>query len=447
MSIGSYDAYMKLEKALASLIPNEKAKFSAQINLKLERIRTLLVQLGNPEHHYPVIMVGGTSGKGSTAAMIASILTEAGYKTGLHTSPHLQVVNERFKINNRPAHTDRLYSILERMKPLLADTAHYHPEFGTPSYFEVQVAMALTLFKEEGVDIAVVEVGLGGTLDATNTIDAKVVVLTNVGLDHTEILGDTIEEIAADKAGIIKPNQVVISGFKQDSTRAIVQQRCRDIHATLYQYGTDFTVEINPDGTFKLTIQDEHITGLKTGLEGTFQSQNAACAVMAVKELPGFTVSNDVIKKGLMQTTLGGRMELMQENPTVIIDGAHNPDKMQAFINAVNHKYPEKSKLMVLAMKKGKDVENTLLAALKDIKTLILTKFYPKGLWESIAPGELKVIARKISPNIEIIEEEDPLHAVKKGLSLTTPDELLVITGSLYLIGDIRGHWHDPFTD
>jgi dihydrofolate synthase/folylpolyglutamate synthase len=194
--------YARLERDLAALIG--PAHFSREIGLKLERITHLLSLLGNPQDQFASIHVGGTSGKGSTAAMISAMLTSAGLHTGLHLSPHLQILNERFQIDDRMAPTTLLARIWDEMKPAIDRVAMESP-WGAPSYFEAQAALAFMLFARQKVDVAVVEVGLGGSLDATNVLRSRVAVITSIGLDHTEVLGDTVELIARDKAGIIKP--------------------------------------------------------------------------------------------------------------------------------------------------------------------------------------------------------------------------------------------------
>ncbi len=238
--------------------------------MKLERIAHLLELLGNPQDAFRSIHVGGTSGKGSTSTMIAALLTCAGYRTGLYLSPHLQVLNECYQINNRMAATTDLADVFETLKPAIAQVARENP-FGRPSYFEAQTALAFALFARKEVDVAVIEVGLGGALDATNVLRPQVSVLTNVGLDHTEILGNTIELIAQNKAGIIKPGQIVISGVTQPSTQAIVQERCAVEGATLWQLGSTFTLQTKSDETFAVTFPDKTYDELRVDLHGNLQ--------------------------------------------------------------------------------------------------------------------------------------------------------------------------------
>ncbi|MBN2090802.1 bifunctional folylpolyglutamate synthase/dihydrofolate synthase [candidate division KSB1 bacterium] len=434
----SYAIYQQFEKDLNSLIG--KIKFSAEINLKLERISHLLELLDNPQHSYPSIHVGGTSGKGSTSTMISMILKEAGYKTGLHISPHLQIFNERHQINNLVVPISRLAALYEKIKPAINKVA-VENSFGRPTYFEAQVALAFYLFREEKVDVAVVEVGLGGTLDATNVLPAQVAVLTSVGLDHTAILGDTIEKIATDKAGIIKSGQTVVSGFIQPTVSEIVQQRCGKEGARFLELHRDFDFQ-KENGGFKITTPKQVYDGLKVGIKGEFQMANAACAVAAVEKLKNFQIPASAIRRGLEKATLPGRMEIIQQQPLVILDGAHNPDKIRGVVHAVCDEYPDKKKIVVLGFKSDKATEDILPILLQDVDELIITAFYVKGLWEPTAPEEIARQVRALFPELPLQIIPDPLDSIKQALKIARTDDLVWVTGSLYLVGDIREYWY-----
>ncbi|MCO5190330.1 MAG: Mur ligase family protein, partial [Anaerolineae bacterium] len=331
--------YRQLESNLSALIG--PVKFSAEINLKLERIALLLELLGNPHLQFPSIHIGGTSGKGSTATMTAAILQSAGLKTGLHTSPHLQILNERHQINGKLAPTDTLLALFTEMEPLFTEVERRLP-FGKPSYFEAQFALSCLWFAGEHVDVAVIEVGLGGRLDATNVIPAQVAVITSIGLDHTEILGDTIAEIAVDKAGIIKAGQSVFTAAVQADARAIIRERCQSV-------GAQFNlIEAAYDGELPLHLDND------------FQRINAACAVAAAQAFMP-TIDDFQVAHGLAQVNIPGRMEIVQENPIVVLDGAHNPDKMRAAVGAIGRIKPARRRIVILAMKRGKDIANVLL--------------------------------------------------------------------------------------
>ncbi|MBI3959933.1 MAG: bifunctional folylpolyglutamate synthase/dihydrofolate synthase [Chloroflexi bacterium] len=409
--------------------------------MKLERIVHLLEILGNPHNAFRSIHVGGTSGKGSTATMIASMLTSAGYQTGLYLSPHLQIMNECYQINNRMAATGDLVEVFEAMKPAIAQVARENP-FGCPSYFEAQTALAFCLFRWKKVDVAVIEVGLGGVLDATNVLHSQISVLTNVALDHTEILGNTIELIAQKKAGIIKPGQLVVSGLMQPSTQQIVEERCALQGATLWQLGSQFTCQQTGSAeTFQVVFPDTIYDDIRLNLRGDFQTANAACAIAAVHAFAG-GVSGAVVRAGLRQTAIPGRLECVQENPTVILDGAHNPAKIRAAAEAITKYYGNMRRVVIVSLKPDKAYRDILPALVVNASVLIVTAFGKNELWEACDPAILAQAASEIAPGLDIRIEPDPMQALRQALAETRPDDLVWVTGSLYLIGDIREYWH-----
>ncbi len=410
--------YRQLEARLNSLIG--PIKFSAAVNLKLERITRLLELLDQPHTRYPIIHVGGTSGKGSTSAMTAAMLSAAGYRAGLHTSPHLQILNERHQIDGQPAPTSHLLALLEEMWPAIEQVGDEMPQFGRPSYFEAQVALSFLWFARQAVDVAVIEVGLGGRLDATNVVPAQVAVLTNVGLDHMAILGDTVEKIAADKTGIFKPGQIVVSGVTQASVRAIVAARCREVGAALRWVTPPFSAE--------------------PALLGPFQQQNAACAIAAARAFD-LRLGDAAVAEGLRRAWLPGRMEKVQDRPIVILDGAHNPDKMAAAAQAMDALYPEQRRVIVLGLKSDKAVDDVLPLALARAAALVATQFEVKGLWSPIPAADLAAHAQALFPDLSVTVEPDPRQAARQALALAGPDDVVWVTGSLYLVGDVREEW------
>lgn len=434
--------YQKLENDLSNLIP--KVRFNKDINMKLERITHLMEVLGNPHNSFKSIHVGGTSGKGSTSTLIASILTAQGYKTGLHLSPHLQIINERYQINCQPVATTKLAEIFERVKPAIAKVARDNP-FGEPSYFEAQVALAFCLFEAQQVDVAIIEVGLGGRLDATNLLSSQVSVLTSVGLDHTEILGDTIEEISQDKAGIIKDNQKVVCGFSQETTKEIVKQRCQEKNSSLWQLGKDFTFSFNC-GLLTVSLPDKVYDNLSLKMLGEFQASNAACAVAAAYLFSQGKVSDIAVKKGLAIASIPGRMEILQTQPLVILDGAHNPDKMASASWAINNLFGDKEKIVIFSLKEGKVAKDILPYLLVNTKSIIVTAFRIKGLWEPCSPEELADMIKSINPHLPASIIHNPIDAIKYAMSSAKLNDLVWITGSLYLAGDIREYWHPAST-
>ena len=431
-NITPLEQYIQLENSLTSLIG--KIKFSASINLRLERITRLLEIIGNPHFSYPVIHVGGTSGKGSTATMIAAILTEAGYRTGLHTSPHLQILNERHQIDGKIAPTSQLWALYQELLPAIDQVAEELPQFGRVSYFEAQFALSALYFARQRIDVAVIEVGLGGRVDATNVVQSCVAVLTSVGLDHTEILGNTIEEIITDKSGIIKPNQIVVTGVMQPSAHAIIAEKAHIFGNPLWSLGR----EMNYDGN-DLILHDLYLSDVSLGMQGAFQYANAICAVAAALAFAS-EISAESIRAGLQKATLPARMEILQKNPTVLLDGAHNPDKMQAAATAFTH--GDGKTIVVIALKDGKDKESVLRELLPYADQLVATQFEVKGLWVPISAELIADTVHQLAPDLPVVAILNPIEAVRHALALAQPEDTIWITGSLYLAGDVRELWY-----
>ena len=407
MATSVIEQYRELETTLLSLIG--PVQWGGDIHMKLGRIARLLELLGNPHHRYRSVHVGGTSGKGTTAVLTAHLLQQMGYKTALHVSPHVQLFNERVQINGRLAPTSKLFTLLQTIKPLVEQVGRESP-YGNLTYFEIQAALAFTYFAQAQVDVAVVEVGLGGLLDATNVLPAEVAVLTNVGLDHTEVLGETVELIAEQKVGIFKPGQQVITAVSQPTVRQIAADRCREVGATLHQ------------------IEPGH----------TFQDTNRACAAAAASTLAGRPLPDDIN----WEIPLPARLEVMQTNPTVILDGAHNPDKIRATAHAVHTRYPDKAPIIVFAAKAGKDVADMLPYLLPHAKAFVASQFAPKGLWKAISAEALTAVVHHLAPHLPVYTEPEPLTAVRLALSHAQPNDLIWITGSLYFAGDAREQWY-----
>lgn len=434
--------YTELTTKLESLIAG--FKFSADLDLRLERIECLLSLLGNPQEAFSVIHVGGTSGKGSVAAFIARMLQHDGYCTGLFLSPYLQILNEVCQVDNVPAKTSELLALYDQIDPLFKHVAE-QTAFGRPSYFEVKLALSLLLFQRRGVEVAVIEVGLGGTLDATNVLQTDVSVLVSVGLDHTEILGDTIEQIAADKAGIIKPNGVAVCGFTQNSVRHIVARRAAEQQAELRLIQRDFEY-IYCDRRLSLKTPDWCGHDLMLAVDAGHQAHNAACAVTAYSEFLrrlGRAPSRAAIESALAAPPLPGRTEQVQDSPTVILDGAHNPDKLEAFFKYLQGKGQDL--VLVFALKQGREINRSiypLIAALNP-KHVVTTAFYPKGIWKAVGSEELRseLIAAGM-PADAVSTEAEPLAALHKALAVAARDDVVAVTGSLFLVGDVRDYWY-----
>ncbi|MBP9719096.1 MAG: bifunctional folylpolyglutamate synthase/dihydrofolate synthase [Candidatus Levybacteria bacterium] len=413
----------------------------------LDRMRYLLNLLDNPERKFKSVLVGGTSGKGSTSYLISHILTIAGYKTGLTLSPHLVRINERIQINNEEISDAIFVEMVNQVIPAIEQMRK--STYDVPSYFEITIAMAFLYFAKEEIDIAIVEVGMGGEYDATNTLEPLVAVLTNVSLDHTQFLGETVEEIAETKGGIIKNYElgitnyerpIVVTGVSQPSVIKIIENRCEKVGAKLYRLGKDFFVT------------DEQI-----GLEGEYQKENASLAIETIKQLHHFDffVSESIIRKSLKTATFPGRFEEIKwkmENGKwkIILDGAHNPAKMHAFVTSLQKIYPQQKKVFIIAFKKDKNIEDMLKEIIPVAESIVATEF-AIGTDTMISNASYKVddltsLILHLKSDTNIFIEKDSVKAVEKAISLAchseqseeSYDPIIAITGSLYLIGELK---------
>ena len=300
------------------------------------------------------------------------------------------------------------------------------------------------LFKKQNIDVAVIEVGLGGTLDASNILQTDVSVLVSVGLDHTEILGNTIEEIANDKIGIIKDNGTVICGFTQESVRRMALKRSVEKRANILFINNDFEY-IYCDEKSSIKTRDFCSHNVNLSIKGEHQAHNASCAVAAYGEFVNKhkkPFSKDAVINGLSQAELSGRSEIIQNEPTVILDGAHNPDKLNAFFSMLSEL--TSTPTIIVAIKKGRDVNSEIFPIFEKLnaKNIIATSFYDKGIWESLPSEELKQeIQKHCSSSVRVSCISDPMEAIKTSLAESDNSDVIAVTGSLFLVGDIREYW------
>ncbi len=436
--------HKELEECLDSLIPKTGFKFSFQQNLKLERIDCLLNLMGNPQDEFSIIHIGGTSGKGTTSSYTSRILKENNYKTGVFLSPYLQVINEMYLVDGSPVKTSDLLNAFYEIAPLFDRVADI-TGFGKPSYFEVKFAISLLVFKKHNVDVAVIEVGLGGMLDATNAINADVSVLVSVGLDHTEILGNTIEKIASDKTGIIKDNGTIICGFTQPSTRQIAISRALEKNARLLLINRDFSFT-SCRGMMSVKVDDSCIQDIATPIYREYQAHNAACAIAACLEFltkQGHKLSKTSLIDGLSNIELPGRSEVVQKEPLVILDGAHNPDKLNTFLSRL--KDFSDTPIFVIALKDGRNVNDEVITMLGSInaKEIVVTSFQSRGIWECVDASELaEQITISCTSGAKITCIEKPIDALHYALETASNNDVIAVTGSFFLIGDVRQYWH-----
>ncbi len=381
----------------------------------LERIRGLLKALGHPEAAYPVALVGGTNGKGSTARALAAILEEAGLRVGLYTSPHLVAFHERIQVQGVPIPQDRLLVLLEEVRPPAE-------RFGA-SFFEIATALALLHFAWEGVGFAVLEVGLGGRLDATNATEPRVSVVTNIGHDHLEVLGPTPRDVAREKAGIFRPYTPALTAAQGEGLLELKAQ-AKALKTPLYVLGEDFGVEgvePLPQGlAFTLRLKGE-AHRLQASLLGPHQAQNLALAALAGRFLGA---SWEAVRRGLCRTENPGRLQrLPYRGKTLILDGAHNPEGAWALREALGF-HGLLPAALVLAFSRDKDHAG-MAQALRDLGPVVLTRYHSP---RSLDPKALL----PLFPGAKVVEE--PLAALEEALGLA---ERVVVAGSLYLVGEV----------
>jgi dihydrofolate synthase/folylpolyglutamate synthase len=407
----------------------------------LGRMRLLLALLGDPHIGLPVLHIGGTAGKGSTATIAAALLTAAGYRTGLHTKPHLARVNERIVVDGAPISDDDLRALIAEATPAARAVE--------PTWYEFTVALAFLHFRRVNVDIAVIEVGLGGTWDGTNVVQPLVAVLTNVGLDHTEILGDTVEKIALDKAGIIKPSCIAITGATQASVREIIADRAQVVGAVLWRLGDEIRMHSYQDEDAGRIVDIEVLPAKRRifpaalSLLGDHQVINAALAMGAVVALSsyGFIVPDGAIFRALPNVRIPGRLEVVTERPTIVLDGAHNPDKMGALLAALREHFAYRRLIVVAAFTRRHDATAMLALLAPVVDHLVLTTFtmYADfGPGQATPPDELAAQYAAMHPHGAWSIEPDPMMAVDAARAMAQADDLICITGSLYLVGTVR---------
>jgi len=410
----------------------------------LGRMRRLLALLGDPQIGLPVLHVGGTAGKGSTATIAAALLTAAGYRTGLHTKPHLRRVNERIVVNGAPIGDADLLALIEEAAPAARAVR--------PTWYEFTVALALLHFRRVAVEIAVIEVGLGGTYDGTNVVQPLVAVLTNVGLDHTEILGDTVEEIARDKVAIIKPGCIAITGATQPSVREIVAERAERVGAPLWRIGEEIAPKVlysyqdssGEEGEiFHLRVNEKEREHLHLGLVGVHQVTNAALAIAATDALMlhGLVVPEDILRQTLPAIRIPGRLEVVGRKPTILLDGAHNPDKMDALLAALPESFDYTRLIVVAAFTRRHDVAAMLARLASVVDHIVLTSFAMYGDFgpgQAIPPEELAALLATCEPRGTSEVVPDPIAAVAAAQAGANADDLVCVTGSLYLVGAVR---------
>jgi dihydrofolate synthase/folylpolyglutamate synthase len=403
----------------------------------LDRIEALLEDMGRPEEGYPIIHIAGTNGKTSTSRFATLLPVAHGLNTGTYTSPHLQKVEERLSINGRYA-SEEEFALAVSDVAAFADlrvSAGAEPN----TYFEVTTAAAFAFFADQAVNAAVLEVGLGGRLDATNVVEAEVCVLTSIGIEHTEYLGEDVATIAGEKLAIAGPSSTLVSGPLPDAALEVAEKRARDLGIHHRHYGKDFSVLDAERGVggWMVTIggAEDTYEDLFLPLHGRYQLANLATAVAATEALIGRKLDEDAVREALAAATAPGRMEVLGTHPLVLVDGAHNADGVAALAESLMEEYPTTRWQLLFGVMGDKNLE-AMVANLAPLVAGIVTTA-PESE-RAVPPGELAERIRGLT-GVSVLEAEE----VELGLDMARveagPDGAVLVAGSLYLVGEVRG--------
>jgi dihydrofolate synthase / folylpolyglutamate synthase len=414
------------------------------IKLGLRNTELLLESLGNPQRSYKSVQIAGTNGKGSTAAMLESICRAAGISVGLYTSPHLVSITERIKIRGDEISKDAFARFASEVR-LAAETLVATENLeALPTFFEHITAIALLAFREAGVELAILETGLGGRLDATTAVRASTVAITPISLDHQEYLGETLREVAAEKAAIIRPNSIVVVSPQPEVVRRVIVERCRECGVTPAWTTEDISdPELNCVRTFR--TEKDIYKKVRLALRGAHQLTNAATAIALAEALgsEGFAIGHDAIIEGLGTARHPGRLEAFQistddaEKVFVLLDGAHNPAGAEALRVYLEHTRHLKNTpmTMVFGAMADKQLDEMAATLFPIVGHLVLTQ--PRNL-RSARVEDLRRLAEKYAPgaSTEMILESD--IAIERAISSSAPNTVICVTGSLYLVGEVR---------
>jgi dihydrofolate synthase/folylpolyglutamate synthase len=405
----------------------------------LERMEWLLQQLGHPEQQLRFVHIAGTNGKGSTTAFVHGILQAAGYRVGMYTSPYLEAFTNRIGANGQDIDQQQLAGLVTRLRPLF-EQVNSGP-LGPITQFEVTTALALAYYQESQVDYVAWEVGLGGRLDATNVVTPEVSVITNIGLDHTEVLGDSLAKIALEKAGIIKQGIPLVTAVEEDEPWRVIDDQAQQLQAPVWRLGRDFSYQ---RGTFDLEKQQFNyrdslgeMPDLGIPLIGEHQCRNAATAVAAVRRLQqaGVAIKPEAYYQGLAQARWPGRLEVMSREPFIIVDGAHNPHGAKALRRALFDYFQGRRIVMVLGILKDKE-RKEMFSHLLPLATRVI--FTAPQYGRATDPALLLQDAAQY--RLPAVTTTDVPGAINLALAELRPDEMLLIAGSLYTVAEARDH-------
>ena len=401
------------------------------IKLGLETMRAVLLAIGNPERRLRVLHIGGTNGKGSTAAMAAAMLQASGVRVGLYTSPHLVEFRERIRVNGVMISEGQLTELVEVIHAAL-------PSVVTPTFFEITTAMALRYFADSAVDIAVLEVGLGGQFDATNVVNPLACAITTIALDHQEYLGRTEEAIAFEKAGIIKAGVPVVIGNMGHEATTVMRRIADERMAPLWKLGSEFSVVGDSPEQFVYQGPAWKFEELHCSLAGRHQLENAACAIALLEAAAqsNFSVDEAAVQRGMQSVTWEGRLEVIEEDPCVLLDGAHNPAAaivLARYVEGFQAAHPGSRIILVWGMMRDKDHREFIAPLLPLVSEIVLTQ---SALARSATIDELRVPL--MDWNKPVHDQPIPAEALRMAKKQAAAGDLICVAGSLMLLGDIK---------
>jgi dihydrofolate synthase/folylpolyglutamate synthase len=438
MTDDAYSSYLRAIEYIESFLPASGS----------ERWRLVLNRFGNPQEKFRSVHVAGTSGKGSVALMTGEILRASGLRVGVHVKPYVQSATENIIIDGRYISCADYAGLIEKVKPVLADmTPKEYLRFGPVTWSEVTKLLPLLGFAEERVNCGIVEAGVGGREDLTNVLRPEVSVITSVGMDHADLLGGTIDVIAHQKAGIIKQGVPSVTAVRQKGALEIISAEAEQRDSRLSVLGRDFRVRVTKvglDGTeFDYWSEGRRLKKVSLRMVGRHQAMNAAAAIAAADamKLTGGKVDELAIRAALAGARLPGRFELVQEKPLVILDVAHNVQKVGVLMNVLDDVFGKRKVTFVLGFLEGKDARRMVGLLARSARHFVFTNPTVRGK-KPIDPRLLKSLAGKLTV-VPSLVDSDPMSATEKALGLAGERGIVCVTGSLYLVGKVRGKWFD----
>jgi dihydrofolate synthase/folylpolyglutamate synthase len=425
-------------------LANYEHRAPAAGDLKLDRMRALLAYLGDPHHRLRIVHVAGSKGKGSTSAMLAAILRRAGYRTGLFTSPHLCRVEERFQVDGQSISDAELTTLLSEVHAWVQRKSRSSD--GPPTFFEVATAVGFLHFVRRRVDMAVLEVGLGGRLDSTNVCRPAVALISSISFDHTQQLGNRLASIASEKAGIIKPGRPVVSGASAAEARTVIQGVCRERRSPLQELGRDFHYAAQPGEVtatglrrpqVQVTTRHRRWPWMEVNLLGDHQAANAAVAVATVEELraQGWHLPDAAVAAGLATVHWPARLEVMGRRPLVVLDCAHNVASVRALVDTLAASFPPGRRWLIFACSSDKDLDGMFRILSSHFSHAFLTRFGDSP--RAVPP---QVLAQRVAScgSLPATVCAEPAEALAAARSHAATEDLICITGSVFLAGQLR---------